>query len=85
MRVDVFVVTKGHHNVTRVKNGAFYQGGKEQEVFVVKDNKATRRTVRFGDSNFDYIQVVSGLQAGEEIIVSDMKEHLDTPELTITD
>ncbi|PJJ53137.1 HlyD family secretion protein [Hymenobacter chitinivorans DSM 11115] len=85
LRVDVFVVTKGHHNVVRVKNGAFYQGGQEQAVFVVKDGKATQRTVRFGDSNFDYVQIVSGLRQGEQIIVSDMKDHLDTPELSITE
>ena len=85
LRADVFVVTRAHHGVLRTKNGPFYQGGKEQPVFVVKDGRATRRTVRFGDSNFDFVQIIGGLRAGEEIVVSDMKEHLDTPELTIHD
>lgn len=83
LRADVFVVTKAHHNVVRVKNGPFYQGGKEQPVFVVRDGKLVRRTVQFGDSNFDFVEVKSGLQAGEEIVVSDMKDHLDTPELVL--
>jgi len=83
LRTDVFVVTRAHPRVTRVKNGPFYQGGQEQPVFVLHDGVATRRTVRFGDSNFDYVQVISGLQPGEQIILSDMKDHLDTPELTI--
>ena len=83
LRADVFVVTRAHHGVLRVKNGPFYQGGKEQPVFVLRDGRAVRRTVRFGDSNFDYVQVLSGLQAGEEIVVSDMKDHLATPELTL--
>ena len=85
LRADVFVVTRAHHGVLRTKNGPFYQGGKEQPVFVVKDGRATRRTVRFGDSNFDFVQITGGLRAGEELVVSDMKEHLDTPELTIHD
>ena len=85
LRADVFVVTRAHHGVLRTKNGPFYQGGKEQPVFVVKDGRALRRTVRFGDSNFDFVQITGGLRAGEEIVVSDMKEHLDTPELTIHD
>ncbi|QJX48283.1 HlyD family efflux transporter periplasmic adaptor subunit [Hymenobacter taeanensis] len=85
LRADVFVVTKALHNVVRVKNGPFYQGGKEQPVFVVKDGKAVRRTVQFGESNFDYVQVTSGLAAGEQIILSDTKDYLDTPELTIKD
>lgn len=83
LRADVFVVTKALHKVVRVKNGPFYQGGKEQPVFVVKDGKAVRRTVQFGESNFDYVQITSGLAPGEEVIVSDMKDHVDTPELTI--
>ncbi|WP_426492376.1 efflux RND transporter periplasmic adaptor subunit [Hymenobacter sp. 102] len=85
LRADVFVVTKAHRNVVRVKNGPFYQGGKEQPVFVVKDGKAVRRTVQFGDSNFDFVQVTGGLGAGEEIVVSDMKDHVDTPELILND
>ena len=83
LRADVFVVTRAHRGVLRVKNGPFYQGGKEQPVFVLTGGRALRRTVRFGDSNFDFVQIMGGLRAGESIIVSDMKEHLDTPELTI--
>ena len=83
LRVDVFVVTKAHKGVLRVKNGPFYQGGKEQEVFVVQGDKAERRTVRFGDSNFDFVQITSGLRPGDQIILSDTKDFIDTPELTI--
>ncbi|GAA3959833.1 efflux RND transporter periplasmic adaptor subunit [Hymenobacter antarcticus] len=83
LRADVFVITRAHRGVLRVKNGPFYQGGKEQPVFVLTEGRAVRRMVRFGDSNFDFVQITGGLRAGESIIVSDMKAHLDTPELTI--
>jgi HlyD family secretion protein len=29
------------------------------------------------------VQIVSGLQAGDEVVVSDMKEHLETRELIV--
>lgn len=83
LRVDVYVVTKAHKKVLRVKNGPFYQGGTEQAVFVVRGDKAERRTVSFGDSNFDFVQVTNGLQPGDEIILTDMKDHAETRELTI--
>ncbi|OUJ72203.1 efflux RND transporter periplasmic adaptor subunit [Hymenobacter crusticola] len=83
LRADVYVVTRAHRNALRVKNGPFYQGGHEQTVFVVRDGVATRRTVRFGDSNFDYVQVISGLQAGDELLISDMKNYEQASELTI--
>ena len=85
LRADVFVVTSKQRNVLRVKNGPFYQGGKEQPVFVVRDGKAERRVVRFGQSNLDYVQILSGLRPGEEVVLSDMKDYLETPSLTIKD
>jgi HlyD family secretion protein len=85
LRADLFVITKSHRHTLRLKNGPFYHGGQEQPVFVLKDGRLTRRTVRFGDSNFDYVQIVSGLREGEEVVVSDMKDHEDTPELRVKD
>jgi len=83
LRADVYVVTRAHHGVLRLKNGPFYQGGQEQPVFVLAGGRAVRRVVRFGDSNADYVQVVSGLQAGEEVVVSDTKSFVDTPSLRV--
>ena len=85
LRADVFVVTNARHGVLRVRNGPFYQGGREQPVFVVAQGRAVRRTVRFGASNFDFVEVLGGLQAGDAVVVSDMKDHLATPELQLND
>jgi len=85
LRADVFVLTRAHRGVLRLKNGPFYLGGQEQPVFVRAGNRAVRRVVRFGDSNTDFVQVVSGLRAGEEVIISDMKSRADTPEVELTE
>ncbi|QIX63077.1 HlyD family efflux transporter periplasmic adaptor subunit [Hymenobacter sp. BT18] len=82
-RAEVYVVTRAHPRVTRVKNGPFYQGGREQSVFVLQDGNAVRRTVRFGDANFDYVQVVQGLRPGEEMIMTDMKDYEQVNELSV--
>ncbi len=83
LRADVFVITRAHRAVLRLKNGPFYQGGQEQPVFVLRDGRAVRRVVHFGDSNTDYVQVLSGLAKGEEVVVSDTKGFVDTPELRV--
>jgi HlyD family secretion protein len=85
LRADVYVVTRAHRNVLRVKNGPFFQGGREQTVFVVQDGQALRRTVRLGDSNFDYVQVVGGLRPGEQLVIGDMKDYEAVPVLTVKD
>ncbi|QKG57385.1 HlyD family efflux transporter periplasmic adaptor subunit [Hymenobacter sp. BRD128] len=84
LRADVFVITRAHRGVLRVKNGPFYQGGREQPVFVLAGGRAVRRVVRFGDSNTDYVQVLSGLAKGEELIISATKTYADTPALAIS-
>ncbi|NML66330.1 efflux RND transporter periplasmic adaptor subunit [Hymenobacter sp. RP-2-7] len=83
LRADVFVLTRAHRGVLRLKNGPYYQGGQEQPVFVLAGGRATRRLVRLGDSNTDYVQIISGLRQGEQVIVSDTKEFVDVPELRV--
>ncbi len=83
LRADVFVLTRAHRAVPRLRNGPFYQGGQEQPVFVLAGGRAVRRVVRFGDSNADYVQVLSGLAVGEEVVLSEMKNYVDTPELRV--
>ena len=38
-----------------------------------------------GDSNFEYVEVVSGLQEGDQVIVSDMNAYKDKNKLKIED
>jgi HlyD family secretion protein len=83
LRADVFVITRAHRAVLRLKNGPFYQGGQEQPVFVLHNGRAVRRVVHLGDSNTDYVQVLSGLTKGEVVVVSDTKSYVDTPELLV--
>jgi len=41
----------------------------EKYVFLVKDGKAVKTSVELGESEGDKIEVVSGLQDGDEIII----------------
>ena len=83
LRAEVYVITSYKDKVVRVKNGPFYNGTHNQPVFVVQGNKAVRRNVQIGESNFDYVELKDKIAAGEEIIISDMKKysHLSEVEL----
>jgi HlyD family secretion protein len=83
LRVEVYVVTSFKDKVVRVKNGPFYNGAHDQAVFVVQGNKAVRRTVQIGESNFDYVELKDKIAAGEEVIVSDMKEYSHLSEIDL--
>ena len=86
LRVDVFVVTSRQARTLRVRNGPFYHGAREQAVYVVRPGgRAERRTVQFGESNFDWVQITGGLRSGDELILSETKDFGDAPVLTITE
>jgi HlyD family secretion protein len=75
LRVDVLVVTDTRANTLRVPRGPFAQGGGSDDVFVVQGDHAIRRRVRFGVAGYDFYEVVDGLEPGEVVILSDMKDY----------
>jgi HlyD family secretion protein len=79
LRADVLVVTASRANALRVPKGPFSGGGATETVFVIRGDRAVRRSVRFGVSGYDHLEVLDGLSEGEEVILSDMNdyEHLD--------
>ncbi|TKC08697.1 efflux RND transporter periplasmic adaptor subunit [Pedobacter frigoris] len=74
LKVDVFVVIAVKDNVVRVKNGPAFNGSDQQKVFVIKGNEAVSRNISVGISNFDKVEIRSGLQPGEQIIVTEMND-----------
>jgi HlyD family secretion protein len=85
MKVDVFPVTAAHNKVVRVANGPAFKGPETQDVFVVNSDKAERRRVHVGLSNFDFVEVTSGLKPGDVVITSDMSDYKNSQELSIKD
>nr|WP_068888760.1 HlyD family efflux transporter periplasmic adaptor subunit [Pedobacter panaciterrae] len=76
LKVDVFVITSYKENTIRVKNGAAFNGSEEQKVFVLERENAVSRKVKIGESNSDYVEILSGVKAGESIITSDMQDFI---------
>jgi HlyD family secretion protein len=83
LRCDVFVITNFRQNVVRLKNGPFINGSGEQNIYVIKNNRAFRRTVLIGVTNFDWVEVLEGLQPGEEVIISDTENFKHKNEIKI--
>ena len=41
------------------------------------------KNVKLGECNYDYIEVISGLEAGEQVIVSDMTKYKGKEKLKV--
>lgn len=85
LKTDVYVMNAVKDDVLRIANSSYYVGKGEYELFVVNGNQLLKRKVQLGDNNFEYVEVVSGLQEGEQVIVSDMNAYKDKNKLKIED
>lgn len=83
LKTDVYVMNAVKDDVLRIANSSYYVGKGEYELFVVNGDQVQKRKVRLGDSNFEYVEVVSGLEEGDEVIISDMSPYKDKNKLKI--
>ena len=80
-KVEVFVVTNRSSRAVRVTNGPAFTGKKKQTAWVLTSpTTAVRRDITTGLSNFDWVEIKSGIQPGERVILTDLSqyEHLET-------
>ena len=76
LKTDVYVMNAVKEDVMRIANASYYVGRGEYDLFVrTADDELTKRKVQLGDSNFEYVEVVSGLQPGDQVVVSDMSNY----------
>jgi HlyD family secretion protein len=50
-----------------------FKGASAQDVFVLKNGVAEKRTVHIGMTNFDYVELKDNVKPGDVVITSDMK------------
>lgn len=53
-----------------LKRGGFYQKTGGSWVYVLEGNKALKRSTSFGRQNPDFLEILDGLQAGDQVIIS---------------
>lgn len=77
LRTDVYIFSAIKDDVMRIANGSFYVGPGDYELFVMSGDQLLKRKVMLGESNFERVEVISGLHEGDEVIVSDMTNYIN--------
>lgn len=86
LKTDVYVMNAVKEDVMRVANASYYVGRGEYELFVRNaDKEIVKRKVQLGDSNFEFVEVIGGLQPGDEVVVSDMSQYKNKNKLKLKD
>ncbi len=79
LRVDVDIITGRVLDGLGLKNGPAIGSNGRQTVYRIVDGVAARTEVQFGISSRHRVQVLEGLQEGDEVILSDTRDidHLE--------
>ena len=81
-RLSARIVLDTRRNVLMVERGPFMeQGG--GHAYVVDGSRAQRRPIQTGASSLSAVEIVSGLQPGEKIVVSGSDQFGDAERVTI--
>lgn len=85
LKTEVHVLNAIRADVLRIANGPYFNGKGTYDLFVREGNELIRRKVVLGDSNYQWVEVVSGLNVGEEVVVSDMSNYQNSERLKINE
>lgn len=79
-RVSARMILSTVAQVLKVRRGPFLESTGGRQVFVVEGNRATRRDIEIGETSLSEVEIRSGLNEGEQIIISDLTrfEGIDT-------
>lgn len=80
---QTYILTDIKEGVLRIPSGAYYSGPGTYSLFVKEGDRLHRRDVTLGDANYDYVEVISGLNQGETVNLSDLKRFENNRTLSI--
>lgn len=84
MSLKLLVVRRMKEDVLRLRQGPGIGRGRNVELYKVENNALVLHDVNVGMRGLEYIEIRSGLQVGDEIIVSETDEFRNRPEIEIS-
>jgi HlyD family secretion protein len=82
-RVNVRLVLDQRENALKVERGAFADAG--SFAYVVEGDMARRRPIQVGVMSMGEVEILSGLEEGETIVVSSVEDFAGAPEARLVD
>lgn len=82
-QLEIRVVVSFKDKVLRLPNGPYYKNQGSKYLYVVHGRKAIRTKIVLGEANFDFVEIISGAELGDQIILTDLSEKYDREELKI--
>jgi len=84
-RVSTRVLMESKPNVLMVQRGPFVDSSGGRFAYVVDDDMAVRRPIEVGSASVTAIEIVSGLNEGDRIVISGTDEFSESESILISD
>jgi len=81
-RASVRIVMDERDNVLKLERGSLIDEA-TRFVYVLRGDRAVRVAVQLGAASVGEIEVLRGLTAGDQVVVSDMRDYADAPEVLV--
>jgi HlyD family secretion protein len=81
--VNLLIVLQMTDTVLRVKKGPAFQNNTEY-AYVVRSGKAVRVPVKTGIIGEEFVEIVSGLDPGERVVISDVSSFKQAAEVDLS-
>ena len=82
-QLEIRVVVSFKDGVVRLPNGPYYKSPGALHLYVIRGKKAFRTQVVLGEASFDFVEVISGIEKGEKVILTELEERFDREEIVV--
>lgn len=85
LKTDVFVACDVVDEAVRIPNGSYYTGPGTYNLFFLSQDgkKLEKHEVKLGSSNYEFVEVQSGIRPGDRVVLSDMSHFKDSSSLRV--
>lgn len=85
LKTDVYISCEVVDDAIRIPNGPYYTGPGTYSLFFMSESgkELEKREVRLGSSNYEFVEVQSGIKPGDRVIISDMSRFKDSNSLKV--
>lgn len=85
LKTDVYVACDVVDEAIRIPNGSYYTGPGTYSLFFVSEDgkKLEKHEVKLGSSNYEFVEVLSGIKSGQRVVLSDMSRFKDSSSLRV--
>lgn len=69
LKGEAYILNSIKEDVVRIANGDYYNGPGVYNLYVLKGDSLLLRKVQLGECNFEFVEVISGIEEGEQVAV----------------